>query len=494
MMQRGSQQWTRLFAWMCLLMVLAACQSPPAATPRPIQLETITPSPTAGQAPQPDVTPRALPTIYPTETPGPIPTATATQEAAFAEASPTQPPLDSTSLSFRIEIPVLGLERSLVGTVGGQITMVDIATGEETSRANQGSILLEMITVLDGLDLDPMPPDCQTCVHFEYELPLSDVSESGWLREVQVLASVDNYLTAHLGPHFPSGAVVGLRRSASSYDVAQTIAVDIDGGMWRWLASSDRVSEQEASNIDVVTLFETLTGTQISTVYEAACPGSPVETLVLGASGDRREIRLRCPELVLPGVLAPLYAGLAGQLAGLESEAQLPAPDYGLPVDGLLYYEDAGEQSLTISLAGLALLEHPVSGTISFTLPITQVITATSQLAAAPGMVPGGAPLIAHLFPALAPELEVASYDNVLAVRQADGVYSIGWIGPMLPIELMPAWNALISILPEEGQTLLRSTAVTGTEPITGTLPLTGTVPLTETVPVTSTVPITDTE
>ena len=185
--------------------VIVPDNAPPTITPTLDNRElpiTFTPAPTYEP---PTATPYISPTPSPTR-----PTATPI-------------PFGETAVELIYSIPALNLERRLQGNIASQIIFVDEMTGEARQRSNQSSILLELQQVLPDLELEPVPQGCDSCVHFEYSLPLSEKSGSGWLRDPVLLASVENLMAVVLGPHFREDTILGLRRSASPYFPAHTI-------------------------------------------------------------------------------------------------------------------------------------------------------------------------------------------------------------------------------------------------------------------------------
>src|SRR5690606_7332989 len=125
--------------------------------------------------------------------------------------------------------------------VGDVPTNTDLQTDRQLVKTNQAAVLLEIQGALLNRQLAELPDDCDRCVHFSYELPLVPQQGAGWLEDPVFLASVENFMAVNLGPHFPPDTVLGLRRRASAYNVAQTLALTADGTLWRWLATASAV-------------------------------------------------------------------------------------------------------------------------------------------------------------------------------------------------------------------------------------------------------------
>ncbi|KPK04918.1 MAG: hypothetical protein AMJ56_16620 [Anaerolineae bacterium SG8_19] len=114
---------------------------------------------------------RVLPTIYPTNTA--VPSATPTYTRV-----PQSTPVPNTP----VVIPGLALDRRIQGNVANQIEVIDETTGESVIRRDQPGVLLELQQALSELELSEVPAGCDFCVQMEYELPLANLSESGWLK------------------------------------------------------------------------------------------------------------------------------------------------------------------------------------------------------------------------------------------------------------------------------------------------------------------------
>ncbi|MBE2225505.1 MAG: hypothetical protein IAF02_28475, partial [Anaerolineae bacterium] len=260
-------------------------------------------------------TPRPPMTLAPTYTPaatqGPLPTLT--PPPARETAVPETPiPFDETVIELRYQIPLLGLDRRLQGNVANQLILVDETSGRSIQRNNEGGVMFELREALSGIELAAMPDGCPGCVYVEYELADAGLSGSGWLQDPVLLASIENFMSATLGPHFPEGTVMGLRRSASPYAPSHTIAVAEDGRLWMWLATEAEVNPAISSEITPLLLAELaqLPLADLNDQYLADCRGVPIETLHLTVAGETWNGRIVCPELTLPTPLQPLYLQL----------------------------------------------------------------------------------------------------------------------------------------------------------------------------------------
>lgn len=373
-----------------------------------------TPTPALAPAPQPagsTETPFVLPTLYPTQT-RPLMQRTATTQPPATTTPGATADLEQKLVAFRYSIPALDLDRRLEGNVSGTVTVVDETTGLAAILRNRGGVLLELQQALPTLELAPLPEGCERCVHFSYALPLEGIEEEGWLQDPVMLASVDHYLSANLGPHFPAGTVVGLYRSASPYDVAATLALLEDGRLWRWLATSGEVAEPvNAASIggDLRARMDEIPLDGLAEEYVVTCPGAPVEQLRLnparnGAaaiedetsepatpapSGDGIEVAIVCPAFSLPATLLPLYSRLDGLLADIGAEEGPAAPPPAIPLTTLLAYERVDGGRLLLLQNGEARGMTADGEVYTRTLGVSEVISLTVQLQENEALEPG---------------------------------------------------------------------------------------------------------
>jgi hypothetical protein len=326
------------------------------------------------------VTPRQVPTLYPTATSLPTPSATPTRPPQPTAVPNTPIAFDQVVVDIHYRLPALGLDRRLQGDVSGRLTMEDRATGVSVVRDNQSRVLLEMQQGLARLTLAELPDDCQTCVWMTYDLPLSGLAESGWLDDVTMLASLDNFTGVHLGPHVPPDTWLALRRSATSYWVGHTVAVTSDGRLWHWLATEGRIAEPSPLGLEglrLQTALAALEGTELADTYSDSCTDAARETLFLPGADEAVKIRIICPALSLPAALLPLYL----QLEALVDESIVAEgrPPRGLPLTALLSYKTADNERLLIFDDNQVQVESG-NDIYTGTLSASQVVSLTAGL------------------------------------------------------------------------------------------------------------------
>lgn len=338
----------------------------------------VTPLPTpVSQLPPTFTPPSPSDRLFPT-----FPAVTVTQRPLAATSTPID--FGETAVELRYAIPALGLDRRLQGSISSQIIVVDESTGQAIKRSNQGGVLLQLQQVLRELLLPVVPADCEECVFVSYALPYSERQGEGWLRDPVILASIENYMAISLGPHFPPGTVAGLRRSASPFAPAHTIALTADGLLYIWLATESEVGPPIAADPALLTAVDALSLASAGNEYVAACLGSPLETLFVQQGEQSRTINLACPEYALPAPLLPLYAGLdaalAEKLAGREEV--LPRPPTDFPLTAVLDYHRVDGARLTLHLDGTAVAQNSSGDIFTSTITTTQLLTLTNDLIA----------------------------------------------------------------------------------------------------------------
>lgn len=430
----------------CLLIifVLVACSEQPDGETIVVDPGT----PTAFPTPTEFVLPTLLPTFTrPVDQPSPTPlirdTATPRPDVDFGEVV----------VDVRYNIPGLGLDRRIEGNVVGQVTVVDEATGLAAIRQNQGEVLISLQSVLPTLELSPVPAGCDLCVHIEYNLPVADSAGEGWLQDEILLASIENYTALNLGAHFPPDTVVGLRRNASAYHVAHTIAITADGQLWRWRATQDEVSDSVAlDSVDasILTDLNTIPVNELSDSYLVDCLGSPIEMMYLAPSSsflgpplavtavptatvtaedqdatptpiptieppEPRNIRIICPAFSLPTTLVPLYLKLDSAVAETAAVNAISAPPPELPLDFWLDYRREDGAKLTVQMDGRVVAVDPAGEPYTSTLTLTKVMSITTILEESGDLIPGVA------------NYAEATADNVLLLRWSGGVSEAIW-------------------------------------------------------------------
>lgn len=388
----------------------------------------------------------AVPTIYPTETGFPPPPPTETRPPLPVE--PTRTPIDFSQISveMRYAIPGLGLSRHLLGNVSNQIVLTDETTGHSRTLSDQTGILIQMQQALPRFELEEMPEDCEMCVWLEYDVPLVGESDAGWLKNAQLLASVENYTAVVLGPHFPPGTVAGLRRSATPYQVAHSVAVTDDEQLWSWSAIDSEVqgAQAVATGASLTQFLEEVDLDSLPDRVDAACPqGAAFETLFLRSGRDEKVVRITCPELSLPASLLPVYVQLDEASEKLLEGVGIPHPEPAIPLSALLYYqrEDGarlslfdGDLAVASEASGLVYTSTLTSTlAISLTNALSLSITPTVPITASPTITNGIAiSLVQTLLDSerLQPGLEAflaGERGNVLVVRAADALYEVAW-------------------------------------------------------------------
>ncbi len=403
----------RHFFLFILLFILSSCVTAPS-----------TPSATGPAQPFLLPSPQAVP---PTFTPlsavaratvAPIPTQPP-QETAVPD---TPIPFDDVVVSLQIQIPAIQLNRSLEGTIGSKLTLIDTTSGKGQERSHQGAILLQLQQALKNLELTAVPAECDRCVQLSFQLPLEGKDESGWLQDDVLLASIENLMSIALGAHFPPEAVAGLRRTASPFSPAQTIVLMPDGRLWVWQANKDIVPEPLSAE---PTLFETATDAidaTLATEYSAACSSVPLETLLLNEGGDVQKISIVCPEFALPTPLLPLYLQFDQIMAQHISE-NLERPPSTFPIAALLDYQLSDGSQLTLYEDGTAVAIDTSGSVFTDTITHTAIISLTTSLIESGTVQLGLATFIQEESESETPEPPKSR----LLVRGISGVYDGAW-------------------------------------------------------------------
>jgi hypothetical protein len=417
------------------------------------------------------------PAIPPTFTPAPpgsqfnpaVPIVTVTQAPLPTIETSTPIPYGANVIELRLRLPAIGLDRRLQGSISSQIILVDESTGFSVQRDNQASVLLDLQQVLPELLLAPVPDGCERCVTLSYSLPFSDVEGTGWLRDPVLLASLENYFTITLGPHFPAETVVGLRRSASPYAPAHSLALTADGRLYRWLANEGEVVPLETASPELLAAFESLNIQSLAQQYSAPCPGSPLESLLLARQEEESLVVLVCPEFSLSANLQPLYLLLDDALAGLlaASETTIARPPAAFPLTAVLDYQRVDGAQLTIFVDGTAVASSNSSQAITTTLSSSQVISLTTNLL-------GSGSLRTGLTTLVTPENEAGAVvatatpnapRSVLLLRGPAGVYDAQWFNTA-NVPVLAELNDLLNLI-LSGETAVPSDPTAATTPET---------------------------
>jgi hypothetical protein len=344
----------------------------------------------------------------------------------------------------------LGLDRRVEANRAGRIDIVDETTGLVAVLRNQGPIIEQFRLGFGGLSLPPLPEDCPGCVAFSYELVDSGESGEGWLQDPVLLASVENYTAANLGPHFPAGTIFGLRRNANAFNAAHSLAVTADGQLWRWLATDAEVAAPVAVSSEpalaaALADLPALPLADLQGEYLVDCPVVPLEVLYLAPAGEgergengagSRTIRLICPAFSLPASLLPLYLAADGALAPLLAQEGLAPPPLALPLDTMLDYQRVDGAHLTMQLSGQVVATDPAGSTYTTTLPVSQVISLTTRLAETDRLVRGVTAYTAGELP------------NILLVRGPLAMLEAAW-RDLAPADIRPILVELDALLDE---------------------------------------------
>ncbi len=420
--------------WVLLAVVLLIGCGQPAPEVRP----DVTGAPLPTTAALPPTFTRPATAVPPsTHTPRPTPTTAVTVTAID---------FDKTAVELRYAIPALGLDRRLRGNISGQIIAVDETTAQTEQYNSQSNTLVELQQALADISLERVPEGCDTCVQLTFDLPLAGESGAGWLQDTRLLVSIDNFMTAALGPHFPPGTQVGLRRSISPYAPAHTLALTEDGRLWRWLATDFQIPEPADAAVapNLPLLLNTLPLDDLGAEYSVVCDGTlPIESLFVSA--EKPPIRIVCPQFALPRALLPLYLALDTLLSPTIADVSVPRPPSAFSLDALLVYDRADDTRLTIYQDGrVAAID--AADTFTSTLSGSQIISLTTSLLASGQLQlglrsfrPTATPVATTTVEAVPPAV------SRLLVRGPQGVYDGQWPGIPDLAELNALLDSLLS-------------------------------------------------
>lgn len=403
-------------------MAAAAAQSTP-ASPSAVNAATI-----------------PLETLVPTYTP--LPTAAVRADtsaelgaAAADQVSPSATPVDFSQVivELRYEIPALGLDRVLVGDMANRIVFLDKATGRQVEYGSQGGVLLELRQALAAAELEPLPDGCVLCVQLEYQLSLDGIEQAGWSRDEVLLASIENFMAVALGAHFPKDTVAGLRRSATAYAPAHTIAYTTDGSLWSWLAIEPEVAAPIGAVGALQSLSENLDALPLAEMpddYVVSCQGSPVEWMFVNWGGAARAFNIVCPEFSLTADLLPVYLNLNAAATVKLSLVALERPQAAFSLNQLLSYRRFDGARLDLFYGGL-LVAVDVDGSTRFTntLPASEADGLLSIVLAGELLKPGMSSFSPTATPAPDDTGSAPAHvpSSSLVVRTAAGLYDARW-------------------------------------------------------------------
>lgn len=307
---------------------------------------------------------------------------TVTQPVIPTRPTDTPIPFGDTAVEIRYQIPSLGLDRRMQGSISSQLILVDEVAGTAVKRNGQAGVLLELQQLLPELLLPVIPDGCDGCVFISYELPFANLQDEGWLRDPVLLASLENYLSIGLGPHFPEGTVVGLRRSASPFAPAHSVALTEDGLVYSWLAIDSEVGEPVPADPALIAAFAALEINRLDSQYVTPCQGYPLETMILRKNDVEGGLGILCPEYTLPSTLLPLYSQLDAVLAEklAASDAVLERPATAIPLTAVLDYERVDGAKMTIFDDGTTIARDTENNEITTYISPTQVVSLTTGL------------------------------------------------------------------------------------------------------------------
>ena len=429
-----SRHWILLAIIFCAIGLVSACGDSSPATAPTVQVES-------GSAPGI----RELPTIYPTATPLPSPIPADTRPPEPTAILPTQVPFDQLVVDVRYAIPALGLDRRIRGNVAGEVEVIDENSGSSLTLKNRAGVILEMQQALPGATVEELPLECPACVHFEYNLPLTQEAGEGWLVDAQILASLENYTALFLGPHFPPGTVMGLRREATPYEVAHSVGITADGQVWSWTATEAEINAPQNSVVDPGQLVQDLSLVDFDNLPDSlgqACyEGAGREMLLLTAPDGPRLIELRCPELYLPGQLQPPYMILSGAVGDRLPGSELRPPELSMTVEDVLTYRRSDGASLALQHDGRLNAIDGQGKRFTSTITVSHALSLTLPLLDSALMAPGASITVSE------------GVINVIILRAGDGVYELSWseVDSLLETAIKPLddlLDALIRDLP----------------------------------------------
>jgi hypothetical protein len=416
-MNENTIHYLKFIVFGLVLFLLAACREDTL-----LEIETKTSTRTRTSTTETVATTNILPTLYPTRTstPNPIPTQIRTPSPTERPSTPLA--FDEIVVEVRYAIPALNLERTLRGNVSSALEITDETSGETITQRDQTGVLFELQQALPELELAEIPDGCSNCVQFEYSLPLVDLEDSGWLTDLRMLASIENYTSANLGPHFPENTLVALRRSATPYRSAQNLALTADGRLWRWNAIDDEVGDpisDQSINSQILSLLSDIDLSEVQETYYASClGGAGLESFYLGDSDsdELKTVDFICPELSLPGTLVPLYLELHNLLAEIQAEDTPEEPFKELQVESLLFYRRSDGSWMNLMSDGQVSFTDTEGVTYTSSISPSLVID-LSQTLQDSGILETGTDVFSG-----------EPLPNVLFVRGITTVFSTGWM------------------------------------------------------------------
>mgnify|MGYP006921586206 CR=1 FL=1 len=428
----------------CLFLLLGCTQQPTvnsSATPSSISLEQVT----AISVP-PTFTPLSLEERLQTS----VPEVTVTQNPLPTVATDTPVPFGQTAVELRYTIPAIGLDRRLQGNVSSQIIIANETTGDLIKRDNQAGVLVELQQLLPDLELEEFPEGCEGCVYVSYILTFEEKAEEGWLTDRSVLASIENYFAVSLGPHFPANTQIGLRRGASPYAPAHTIALTDEGLVYFWFATDAEIAQPVAADPALLEALNQIDLEQVRQQYQVNCTGTPLETLFLNNGVSNKWVNISCPEYALPTSLLPIYMLLdniaVARIVNSDNTAKRPPSLF--PLNGLLDYKRFDGAQLTILNDGTAVAVSPTKQPVTTTLSAADVLSLTTTLLESNQLKLGLASFLGEAGGETNTEATVTPQParSVLLVRGQGGVYDGFW-NETANVPLLEPLNELLNQL-----------------------------------------------
>jgi hypothetical protein len=380
---------------------------------------------------------RELPTLYPTATPLPSPTPANTLTPQPSAVPATEIAFEQLVVDVTYAIPVLGLDRRIKGNVTGEIEVIDQNSGDSVTLKNRAGVIVELQQSLPRVTIDELPPDCDTCVRIEYNLPLTGQVGSGWLRDPQMLASLENYTVVVLGPHFPPGTVAGLRREATPFEVAHSAAITSDGLLWAWTATESQLTEpdiveglgeQAAGNLALID-WPALPESVGYLCYE----GGGAESLQLDGPNEMRLVDVRCPEMYLPSQLVPVYSILSDAVAPRLKGSEVTPPVLPMSLNTMVLFRRDDGATLSLFQSGRLTAIDPSGVSYTLTMTSTEALSLTAALLDNDLLEPGPEAIFAE------------DPGNVILVRAHDAVYEVSWREQTAALSaLVEPWSKLL--------------------------------------------------
>ena len=199
-----------------------------------------------------------------------------------------------------------------------------------------------------------------------------------------MLASLENYTAAHLGPHFPPGAVFGLRQSATAEHVARTVTVTESNRLWVWRATDEQVPPATSTGL-IRDLRQVMPDSHILSDLEnprsTGCPTGPgVENLLIVYENETLNYEFSCPQLSMASSLLPVYRQLADQASGEREDTESTSTDHLVKLESIIEYHLLDGTGFSVNSDGSAILRNSEGISKTAILTPSLVISATNRL------------------------------------------------------------------------------------------------------------------